>query len=186
MEGVILGLDLSLTGAGMVALPLDWQGDWGRVAHGLVGEKLPKDASESRRIGRLKLVTEAIIDFAQWHHCTTAIVEQYAFTSVHSHAHALGELGGVVKHQLSERLGLIVEAVPPASARKLILGKLPREKVKDAVIVALTKMGMPLEWNADEADAFVCTNWAASALGAFALVVPAPIEEKKPRRRKAA
>lgn len=185
MDGVILGIDLSLTGAGMVALPLLWQGDWGRVAHHTAGEKLSKDAPEALRIGRLKRICDEIIAFATANRCTAAIVEQYAFTSMHSHAHSLGELGGVVKHQLAERVGLLVDVVSPSSARKLILGKVPRKDVKIAVVHALTKMGMPLEWTEDEADAFVCANHAASSLGGFAFVVPPPVEEKKKGRRAA-
>lgn len=186
MTGVILGLDLSLRGAGMVAMPLDWGGDWGRLKRHTVGEGLPRDAREALRIGRLKRVVDDIISFARLTCCTAVIVEQYAFSSQSSQAHALGELGGVVKHQLVERLGLIVDVVSPASARKLILGKLPRENVKNAVLHALTKMGMPLEWGADEADAFVVANWASTSLGGFAFVVPEPAKEKRSRRTKAA
>lgn len=104
------------------------------------------------------LLSSEIVSFAEKHHATSAVVEQYAFTSRHSHAHSLGELGGVVKVLLTARCGIPVEAVPPASARKLILGRLPRKDVKVATAAALTRMGMPGDWTADEADAFVCAN----------------------------
>src|ERR1041384_6249122 len=137
MTGVVLGLDLSLRGAGMVALPLDWGGDWSRVRRHTAGEGLPKDACEALRIGRNKRIADDVVAFAKLHGCTAALVEQSAFPSRHAHAHSLGELGGVVKHQLAERTGLIVDVVPPSSARKLVLGKVPRKDVKIAVVHAL-------------------------------------------------
>lgn len=167
---IVLGLDLSLRGLGMVAVPAFWGGDWTRIARKTVGHPLPKAATEADRIGRLVRLSAEVEHFARSHGCTLAIVEQYAFSSLHGHAHALGELGGVVKVLLGARLGMHLEAVPPASARKLVCGKLPRKDVKSHVRGELTRMGVPTSWTADEADAFVVANWALSALGGYALV----------------
>jgi Holliday junction resolvasome RuvABC endonuclease subunit len=172
MIDVVLGLDLSLTAAGMVAVPKDWGGNWERVARHHVGHALPKDATETRRIGRLHQISSEVLAFAARHKCTSAIIEQYAFAARQSHAHALGEIGGSVKLALVTRAGLLVDAVHSASARKLVLGKVPKKDVKAHTRVALTRMGMPTNWTDDEADAFVVANWALSALGGHALVVP--------------
>lgn len=170
-SGAALGLDLSLRGAGLVAVPPDWCGDWSRIARATVGHSLTRDATEADRIGRLVRLSAEVVAFAEAHRCKRAVVEQYAFTSRNAHSHALGELGGVVKVLLTARVGIPVDVVPPASARKLILGKLPRKDVKVATRAALTRMGMPTEWTNDEADAFVVANYVLAGNGGYALVV---------------
>jgi Holliday junction resolvasome RuvABC endonuclease subunit len=170
----VAGIDLSLRGCGLVAVPADWNGFWARIAHATVGHPLKSTATEADKIGRLVRLSAEIVDFVQKHRCTLAVLEQYAFTSMHSRAHSLGELGGVVKVLLSECVRIPVDVVPPASARKLLCGKLPRKDVKIHVRGALTRMDMPVEWTDDEADAFVVANWAQSALGGYALVQADP------------
>jgi len=175
---IIAALDLSLRGAGLVAMPLDWAGDWSRVAHATICHKLPREPREADRIGRLVRVSGDVVEFVERHQCTIAAIEQYAFHALHSHAHSLGELGGVVKVLLTTRVGITVEPVQAASARKLILGKLPRSDVKIHTRIALSRMGMPKEWTDDEADAFVIGNWVASSLGGFAFAVTPPPERR--------
>lgn len=172
MADTVLGLDLSLRGAGMVAVPSDWAGDWSRIARVTVGHALKKDASEADRIGRLVHISAEVVAFAEAHRCTRAAIEQYAFTSRNAHSHSLGELGGVVKVLLTERCRIPLVVVPPASGRKLILGRLPRADVKIHTRAALTRMGTPVEWTDDEADAFVCANHWLAGNGGYALVVP--------------
>lgn len=168
---MIVGLDLSLSAAGMVAVPENWGGDWSKLHRQHVGHRLPSDVSEARRIGRLHQITIEIVKFVQRHRASTVILEEYAFASATSHAHALGEIGGATKLALATQAGCIVDTVHSATARKLLLGKLPRKDVKVHVRVALDQMGMPKTWTDDEADAFVVANWKALQLGAYALVV---------------
>lgn len=163
---IILGLDLSLRGLGMVAVPAFWRGDWARIARRTVGHPLPKDATEADRIGRLVRLSGEVVAFGRAQGCTHAVVEQYAFTSRNAHSHALGELGGAVKVAIVAKMP--VETVPPASARKLLLGKLPRRDVKAAVRAHLTAIGMPASWTDDEADAWVAANWVLAGIGGFA------------------
>lgn len=171
-SGAVLGLDLSLRGAGLVAVPFDWAGDWSRIARATVGHSLTKDATEADRIGRLVRISAEVVTFAEAHRCTRAVVEQYAYSSRHAQSHSLGELGGVVKVLLTERCGIPVDVVAPASARKLLLGRLPRKDVKIHTRAALTRMGMPVTWTDDEADGFVVANWKLSEVGGYALAVP--------------
>jgi Holliday junction resolvasome RuvABC endonuclease subunit len=168
----VLGLDLSLRGAGLVAVPVDWGGNWTRIDRATVGHPLHRDASDADRIGRLVRLSGEIVAFAERYGCMTAAVEQYSFTSRHAHAHSLGELGGVVKVLLTSRVGIPVESVPAASARKLLLGRVPRKDVKAHTRAALTRMGLPAAWGDDEADAFVVANWVLAGLGGSALAVP--------------
>lgn len=181
----ILGCDLSLVAAAFVAVPPNWAGDWSRIARHHVGHSLPRDAPEMLRIGRLHRIAAEAVAFSQRHGCQQAILEDYAFGARQSQAHALGEVGGVVRLALMTQGGVLdVRAVHSASARKLILGKLPRRDVKAYTRLALHHMGMPQEWTDDEADAFVVANWLLSGSGGFALAVPQ--EETKRAGRTAA
>jgi hypothetical protein len=180
----ILALDLSLRGAGAVALPLNWSGNWNVIPRQTFGEKLSRDATEQMRIGRLIRLSASIVSFAEMFDVAEVYVEQYAFTSTFGRE-ALGELGGVVRHQMATKLGRVASAVAPASARKLLMGACPRKGAKDAARVHLHQVGMPPDWTSDEADAFVIANYAASALGGFAYVTAPPVIEKKARRKAA-
>jgi len=166
-----LGLDLSLNATGMVAVPADWNGEWHRIRRHTYGEDLTKDAPEPARIGRLLRISSEVLAFARLHRVTDVVCEQYAFSAQAAQARALGELGGVVKVRLSLELGLNAQPVPPASARKLLLGKLPTRGVKEATHEELVRMGMPIQWGLDEMDAFVVANWAMAAVGCYALAV---------------
>jgi Holliday junction resolvasome RuvABC endonuclease subunit len=181
----ILGLDLSLRGAGLIALPITWCGDWNRVARHTFGEKLTKEASDDLRIGRLLRISSSVIDFARRHECDAVAVEGYSFASQHSHAHALGEIGGVVRHQLAEKLGLRAVTVGAHTGRKLLMGKAPMRDAKTLTRAFLTSLGMPTAWTMDEGDAFVAANCLSSREGGFALVTVPPVEEKRTRRKAA-
>jgi hypothetical protein len=138
------------------------------------------------RIGRLHRIAAGAVAFSERNGCETAILENYAFAARHSHAHALGEVGGVVRYALVTQAGVLdVTTVHSATARKLILGKLPRKDVKAHTRLALHGMGMPIEWTHDEADAFVVANYLLARTGGYALIVPEPMEEKRTRRKAA-
>lgn len=183
---VVLGLDLSLQGAGMVAVPAHWAGNWNRVAHHTFGESLPKNADDALRLGRCNRIADAVVDFARRQSVTVVMIEGYAFASRHGNAHSVGELGGIVRLKLLKELGLTPASVPIHSGRKLLMGKLPRKDAKIHVRAFLTEAGMPPSWTMDEGDAFVAANWAMAALGGCALATAPPVEEKRPRGRKAA
>lgn len=86
-------------------------------------------------------------------------------------AHAiapLGELHGVVRFLLLEA-GQRVVTVPQASARKLLLGKLPRSDIKETVRQVVTGFDGCAGWKSDEADAFVAANYLVGECGGVAL-----------------
>lgn len=167
----LIGLDLSLRATGIVVVPIDWKQDWKRVVVGSAGSPLPKTATEADRMRRLIHTREAIASVVRTHGCKVAVLEQYAFSSMASQAHSLGELGGVVKSFLVE-LGLELEIVPPASARKL-LGKQPRKGAKQWAHERLVRAGAPTFWTEDQLDAFIVTNFHLSAIGGAAVMLPA-------------
>jgi hypothetical protein len=68
------------------------------------------------------------------------------------------------------RAGVVeVETVAANTARKLVLGKVPKKDVKAHVRETLLSMGMPRVWTDDEMDAFVAANWLRHVRGAWAL-----------------
>jgi Holliday junction resolvasome RuvABC endonuclease subunit len=168
---MVAGLDLSLTSTGMVALPLRWGRDWSRVAVERAGGSCRKDALESERITRIKSIRDAVVAFVFLHGVRVAVIEQYAFTSDHGHAHALGELGGAVKLALLEH-HVELAVVSPATARKCF-GKQPRKDAKIWAHQRLYACGAPHSWTGDQLDAFVvANNWLAENEG-DAIVLPA-------------
>ena len=162
----LLGLDLSTRAAAPVAVPSDWDGSWSRVASLVVGEPLRRDASDAERASRTETIARRIVGFAQSHQVSEAWIESYAYSQAGA-AHTLGELGGVVRLELV-RAGIEIRTAQMATARELLLGKVPRSGAKDAVVATLKAAGARFE-TADEADAFCAVNLGLAQLGAVCL-----------------
>lgn len=172
----IVGLDLSLTGTGICMLPPVWEpGDWLSVYTKMVGYSLPKDASEIDYTVRLSTIASSVIAAIQ-----TSIpkgshikvfIEQYAYNmAMVSRAHRLGEIGGVVKMQLLTN-GYMFESVPATTARKLLLGTVPRKDQKKLTVAALRAAGANLGKEEDRYDAFVIANHGRAVCGLPALTL---------------
>lgn len=187
---VVMGIDASLTGTGLVAVPSDWKLDWGRVARLKLGLQVSGAARESERVRRLEFICTRMMEFATENDVTDVFIEQYAFSQSQSRSHALGELGGNLKRDVVIGLGLEITVVSPNTARAL-LGKFstPRRKkgepkvrrkkgepkplgIKEQVHVALKRAGLPVTWDGDETDAWVVANYGLSGIeGADALIL---------------
>jgi hypothetical protein len=168
---MILGLDLSLRQTAAVALPAPWTiGDWSAVRTMVVGRPLTKTATEHERIDRLRFIAENVIEFALKVHARVAFIEGYAFAKG-TQAHSLAELGGHVRVRL-RGAGIEVRTANMASARKLLLGKVPRSDAKIAVFTALRSTGWQVA-TLDESDAFACANFGLSELGKVAMMMEA-------------
>jgi len=175
-----MGIDASLTGTGLVAIPFDWHLDWNRVQRAKFGLSVPKGASESERIRRLDYICTRVLEFASDHAVTDVFMEGYAFSAKLSRAHALGELGGNLKRDVVVGLGLPLTVIAPNTARA-VLGKFvtraakgaPKPPpVKDQVQAVLRTVGLPIEWDGDETDAWVVANYGLSGIdGADALLL---------------
>jgi|GEM_PF-1812390 len=161
----VLGVDASLVAMGLVAVPVDWGGDWTRVASRTFGWSLPSGASDRARIERLERLAAAAVAFAAEHDCTIAAIESFPFGKVQA-AHALGEASGVIKVGLHVA-GLNVRTAPISTARRQLLGHLPRTGAKIAVRDRLVTLGAPFR-TLDECDAMCAGLWALRGLGAFA------------------
>ena len=169
-DPVVLGLDLSLRCSAAVVIPPYWRTGWKSLTTMTVGKELKADATESDRLDRIVFIMERIGEFALKHGVTHAFVEQYAFSQGTSHAHALGELGGLVKVRLHlAHIG--VATVVASQARKFLFGKMPAKGAKKVAVAQLKTMGAEFDTE-DEYDAFVVANYGRSELGMTALALP--------------
>jgi Holliday junction resolvasome RuvABC endonuclease subunit len=159
----LMGLDLSLRCSGIVVADRGWGGDWAKVRSWTFGVKLLSGACEMERIGRLRAIRDRILELVHDHKVDTAWIESYAWGA--AQGKELGELGGVVKVALADA-GVLVRISNQSSARKLLLGHVPRRgpDAKRAVHQALTIAGATFETE-DESDAFCVLNWGMSEVG---------------------
>lgn len=175
-----MGIDSSLSGTGLVAVPFGWKLDWSKVARQKLGLGLSKNASEVDRMRRIDSICKGLMEFAEEHQVTDVWMEQYAFSAKLSQAHALGEIGGNIKRDVVLGLGLPLTIVVSNTARAL-LGKFSARgrkgepkppPLKDQVHAVLRKAGLPANWDGDETDAWVVLNYGFSGIeGADALII---------------
>jgi Holliday junction resolvasome RuvABC endonuclease subunit len=151
---VIIGLDLSLTATG-VATPA------GTFA---------LDPQRRRGPERLDFIATQIRQVCDG--ARLVAVEGYSFGSRASHAHALGELGGVVRWLLW-RCGIPYVDVPPASVKKYACGKGNSSK-EEVLAAAIRRGGMLFEGSDNNrADSFWLRAMAMDYYGEPVVTVPA-------------
>lgn len=164
MREVVVGVDLSHRGLGLCAVPSDWDLNWSRLETARLIAPLRKDATEGELIERRKKLAGSVLTFCARLRATSAWIESYPLSGRVYGLAGLCELGGVVKHMLLVS-DCEVNTSPISSARKLVLGKLPRRDVKLIVHETIKSMGAPEAWSGDEIDAWVAANWGCSQLG---------------------
>ncbi len=184
--GYVVGLDLSLRAAGACAIPVGWDGmSLGRIRMAVFGGEL-KDPTEHQRLERMHGIAKGIAEFcrALTPHGLAPVhvfVEQYAFSRGQAHSHLLGECGGIVKYRLWRKLNLVAMPVINTSARKTLLGIIPKKdpvtkkaiKAKEIVWKNVRRLGgSACEWTNDEVDAFVVANHGIMLLGGTPMSFP--------------
>jgi hypothetical protein len=125
----------------------------------LVGERLRPESTDEERARRCEIIARQMLAFAHANQVGEAWIEGYAFAQRTS-AHTLAEVGGCVRLELM-RAGTAIRTANMGTARKLLLGRLPRNGAKYAAHAALHAAGAP-PWTLDEADAFVAANLGLS------------------------
>jgi len=163
---VILGIDASLKATGLVTVPLDFRGrgDWGRVTSRTLGWSLPSGSTDHRKIDRLRAIVDGTLDFARSHGCSEAWIESYAFGK-NTAAHALGEVVGCLKLALRTQ-GINVRTAPLSSARKALIGYVPKSGAKQAVHDFLVAQGAEFP-TGDAYDAMCAAHYGLHVLGGF-------------------
>lgn len=160
----LMGVDLSTRATAVVACPLNWGGDWRKVTSEVFGSALTEAASDNDRVARLNDIHHGVKRFAHANNVSNAFFESYAF-SQRTAAHTLGEVGGVVKIGLNW-IGVMVHTANMSTARKLLLGKVPKKDPKKAVEHAIRSAGGYFE-TLDEYDAFTALNLGLSYMGGY-------------------
>jgi len=156
-----IGLDLSLTSTGVAI----GRATWAIATKGLRGEE--------RLIYIRDLILEAISDLEpEPDNQFVVFVEGYSFASRNSHAHALGELGGVIRVALHEAEIPFVE-VPPTCRAKFATGKGNASKSE---VVSAISARTSLIWdgpgNEDRCDAWILQEMGRTILGQSTITWP--------------
>jgi len=173
---VIVGaLDLSLRHTAAVVAPDDLFDREEPSRHAVflnVGQDVRKKVPESQRIERLKFIAAHVSEFSRVYKVEKWYVEGYSYGNGEQ-AHSLGELGGVVKVQLSLD-GHYVTPIAVLSARSTMLGTLPKltkeqKKIKEnlpkSIVFEEMKLRFPQITRNDESDALAVFNQAMKLLG---------------------
>ena len=163
-EDVVMGLDLSLTGSAVAVLPGNWD-----ATNPWAGVTFHRFTEEGKLAGlcRQAAIVRGIWQLAVRTGVKRAYVEQYAFSYVANSITVIAEMVGSVKLELWTSLGIEVVPVVASSARKTLLGPLPkmsRKEVKAHLKHAFAEMGAP-ELDEDQRDAFVIANRGRHDLG---------------------
>lgn len=175
----VIGLDLSLRCAAACLIPARWSpGDW-RTVKVTTFPYVMVDSTPRARVMRLSSVSEKITaEVVMWEGRYSAagaslpiFVEDYAYGLGAHSGYAIAEMGGAVKARLAT-MGSIVVPVNMSTARKYLLGKLPRKGSAVAVHNALIAAGCPWE-SADARDAFVVANYARTEQGLSGIILAA-------------
>lgn len=134
----VVALDLSLTAIGVAD----------ETGTRVLSHKLPAHASEDDKCERLHSLSARVDVVTK--DADLVGMEGYSFGSQHSHAHALGELGGLVKVILWRR-GRRYVLISPSQIKKFATGK--GNATKEQVLAAAVRIKPEIE-TTHEAEAF--------------------------------
>jgi Holliday junction resolvasome RuvABC endonuclease subunit len=152
-----MGLDLALRNTGVIIL--SEHGSLLRhftLEYPLSRKKGEPPISDSDRIERLINLTNEIVGIAKDYSVRYAGVEGYAYAKRYQ-AHQIGEIAGNVKVQLWLARRILVDTVPPKTARKHFLGYGSASK-KQVEKVLRDGLGLRLDTE-HEVDAYVVARY---------------------------
>lgn len=122
-------------------------------------------SSKHKGVERLSDLRQQFTQICQESQVECAVIEGYSFASRNSHAHSIGELGGVIRLVLFD-LGIPFVEVPPTSRAKFATGR--GNASKGEVISAISaKTGLVFAGAGgnDECDAWVLEQMAVARMG---------------------
>ncbi len=163
---MLCAFDQSVRGFAYACAPSFWAGDWSKVAYGRIdGGALTRAASVQDHILRQMRIFERVEEWIGWWDPNVIGFESYAFSRRPDVD--VVELVGMIKRRAFELLKE-VETINQSSARKLLLGKVPRkgDDAKKAVQACFQAAGMPEGMNTlDHTDALCVLNFMMSEHG---------------------
>lgn len=142
----VIGLDLSLTGTGVVVLD-----EYGSVRYAATL------ASKLRDMARLEYIRDVIGGALSKYEPRFACIEGYSMGSQAGQLASIGELGGVIK-LLMYRNGFLYQIVAPTQLKKFATGK--GNGAKDEVMLHVFKRWGYEAKDNNQADAFVLARIA--------------------------
>lgn len=167
---LVIGIDPSQTGLGIVAVPLDWGQRWELVRAKSFGRPLGKHATRPELVELAAAIARDVTAWVDWvrgaygaeQRKVCAFIEGFLSKGAFGHDRVI-RVASVVEHEL-RTLGIYCQGVPIASARKLFLGRVPTgaKKMINDVLAAQTDVLT----DGDQRDAFVVANYGLSELGA--------------------
>ena len=138
-----MGLDLSLTSTGYSC-----DGDTGTIA------------VKTKGVERLFNIRDEVMLACREHRPDVVVIEGYAFSSRASHAHSIGELGGVIRIALYENSFVFVE-IPPTCRAKFATGRGNASKTE---VVSAISARTGKTWIGKGADD-ECDAWILEQMG---------------------
>ena len=139
----VAGLDLSLTSTGLS-----------------VGDTLIAISTKTKGVERLDYIANVICGHLAQAENPIVIIEGYAFASRNSQAHAIGELGGVVRWHLW-KAGISWVDVPPTCRAKFATGKGNASKGE---VLSAVSARTGIVWTGSGADD-MCDAWILQECG---------------------
>jgi len=159
---IVIGIDPSVRATAIVAVPLDWGGDWSKVQTKVIqGAKASVLYDRVMRNARIAAELKVFLGTLDATGGRSILIEDYAYSMVNK-SHHLGELGGALR-DVACHAGTDAREVPVTKARKVLLGKLPKNNQKRAVQEALWAAGARFK-TIDEYDAMCIANYGLSTL----------------------
>jgi len=150
MTPTVVGLDLSLTSTGICI-----DGDAEVIS------------SNQKGMFRLSFIREVIMDRLEKLQSPAVCIEGYSFGSRNSQAHAIGELGGIVRFALWEHEIPWVD-IPPTCRAKFATG---RGNAAKSEVVSSISARTGITWIGKGADD-MCDAWILEEMGRTHLNVP--------------
>lgn len=143
----VVGLDLSLRSAGLVALRDD--------AH-VLQERRIEDGKKTDGPRRLQRLRDQVSDELYGLNPDIIVMENYAY-GARNQAHQVGELGGVIRLAMYE-MGLTYVTVPPNTLKKFVTGK--GNSPKDTMLKAVYK-----RWGFDTDSNDIADGYGLARIG---------------------
>ena len=161
-QPVVLGIDPSERGCGLVAVPANWRRSFDRVRSVTLELGTTPKAPPAEKLAALRRMAIDAVIFAAASRVTHVWIERPPTHQAFNMPKVL-EVAHVIRHELFRELGLVSLWCEQSSARKLLLGKLPQSDRK--VITRTTVESLHRFEDGDQCDAYVVANWGLSELG---------------------
>ena len=117
---------------------------------------MPKGPSSQELADRVCGIARELVQMANDWRVRHVFAEGYTFGAFGASHYQLAELGGAVLFAFAQR-GILVRRINVSTARKYLLGKVPKKNPKPIVCATLKRAGLTLATD-DEYDAFVVAN----------------------------